>query len=64
MSLTHSDAARRAVVRLPNGKTGRLVYVPSRDRRPGSDHRAKVLLPSGKFVSVDPALLVWESFDA
>lgn len=57
MSPTVGDAAARAVVRLPDGRSARLVSVPL----PGSPRRhgakAVVVLPSGAHLSVPPEAL-------
>jgi hypothetical protein len=55
-------AKARAVVRLPDGRTGRLWYWPMdvTQRSSGRRHarmRAVVCLPSGAFVNADPAEL-------
>lgn len=44
-----ADAAYRAVVRLSDGRTGRLLYWPG--KRP----KAKVILQCGSVVNIDPA---------
>lgn len=59
---TWIDAAARSVVRLPDGRTARLVSVPihrgDKDPRPGAPRRnragnkARVMLASGKYLSV------------
>ena len=51
--LSASDARNRVTVRLPNGKTGRLVFL---DRSRGGAN-ARVVLPSGSFVSAPAQLL-------
>lgn len=54
--LTYRDAKHRQPVRLPDGRTARLVCLPGGDterRRNGS--RARVLLPSGAYLSVPAA---------
>lgn len=51
------DAKARALVRLPDGRTGRVFYVPVENRRHGGSKgaRARVRLPGGAVISVDPA---------
>lgn len=53
-------AAARAHVRLPDGRTGQLLYWPlpatrRRGRRPSSGGRPKILLGSGAVLTVHPA---------
>jgi hypothetical protein len=63
-TVTARDARDRRSVRLPDGRTGRVLYVPipstarhtHTQRSPGA--KARVVLPSGVVRSVDPALLV------
>ena len=56
---TIADAVARAFVRLPDGRTGRLLYLPggTRPGRRSKGNRARVQLPSGTVLSVDPATL-------
>lgn len=69
MTPTMHDAAAGAVVRLPDGRTARLVFVPNLDakrrvsRRKGKHpgNKAKVKLPSGAVLSIDPSLLELEA---
>lgn len=65
MTPTMHDAAQGAVVRLPDGRSARLLFVPNLDakqrvsRRNGKHpgNKAKVRLPSGAVLSIDPTLL-------
>lgn len=54
---SYHNAANRDAVRLADGATGRLVYLPSSQRK-RSRHRSKskaiVLLPGGHHINVDP----------
>lgn len=60
--MTAKAAKARAVVRLPDGRTGRLIYwpLPVSARKDGPARhgtrgaRARVQLPSGAVISVDP----------
>lgn len=45
-------AKARSVVRLPDGRTGRLVYFPPGHGHPRRGRKAVVLLPSGRFLSI------------
>lgn len=53
-----ADAQRRAVVRLPDGRTGRLIYWPAPNHRPNGTGRvgalARIQLPSGAVISAHP----------
>ena len=51
------DAADRRLVRLPDGRTGRLVYVRGHSKPRKSGAKARVLLPGGSYANVDPQLL-------
>jgi hypothetical protein len=58
------DAKRRAPVRFKvdgRARTGRLAFWPVADRRPGKGpspgSKARVVLPSGKYLSVDPEVV-------
>lgn len=55
MSVTVQDAAERRVVRLPDGRTGRLVAVPARSQRRSKGAKARVVLSSGAHLSVPVA---------
>lgn len=56
--LTPADAAARVPVRLPDGRTARLISVPgpTNHRRVGG--KARVILPSGAYLSVPVGELV------
>lgn len=41
------DAKRSALVRIPDGRTGRIVFCPAH----GAKLQAKVLMPSGTYLS-------------
>jgi hypothetical protein len=47
---TFADAAARRAVRLPDGRTARLVATPGSDRR-SAGTKARVVLPSGAHLS-------------
>lgn len=50
----HLAALDRAVVRLADGRTARLAYWPDRSaRRRSPGAKARVILPSGRWLSVD-----------
>lgn len=54
---TYRDAMARATVRLPDGRTATLTYVPGGKPRRGRDHggrggKATVRLPSGRHLSI------------
>jgi len=49
------DAADRRLVKLPDGRTGRLVYVRGNARPRKSGAKARVQLAGGSYASVDPA---------
>lgn len=55
------DAAERRVVRLPDGKTGRLLSVPAHSSHVSQGAKARVVLQSGAVVSVPLADLVVEA---
>lgn len=56
--LTFKDAADRTPVRLPDGRTARLVYLRGGRRDKGRrGSQARVQLPSGAYLSVNPAEL-------
>lgn len=57
--VTVHDAISRATVRLPGGRLAQLVAVPGRATKSTGRHgaKAKVLLPSGAYLNVDPAVL-------
>lgn len=46
------DAAERRVVRLPDGRTGRLLSVPAHSSHVSQGAKARVILQSGAVVSV------------
>ena len=50
---TSRDAADRAIVRLADGRTARLLYVPDRSARGSQGRHVRVVLPSGAVLSVD-----------
>lgn len=50
-----TDAQQRALVRLPDGRTARLLSVPGARRANGA--KARVQLPSGAVLSVDTEAL-------
>ena len=50
---TVADAARRAVVRIPDGRTARLHSVPGPNRTTSLGRKARVELPSGAFISIN-----------
>lgn len=52
------DAAERRVVRLPDGKTGRLLSVPAHSSHLSQGAKARVILASGAIVSVPMSDLV------
>lgn len=52
MSLTVQDAADRRVVRMPDGRTARLVSVPAQSSRRSKGAKARVVMPGGHHVSV------------
>lgn len=45
------DAAERRTVRLPDGRTARLVAMPAQSTRRSKGAKARVVLPSGKHLS-------------
>lgn len=47
-----ADAAERRVVTLTDGRTGRLMSVPSQSSHVSQGAKARVLLPSGAVISV------------
>lgn len=49
---TIGDAKHRVVVRLADGRTGRLAVWPAEHSTGG--RRARVILPGGAWISVDP----------
>lgn len=58
MTPTFTDAKNRVPVRLSDGRTARLLYLPGgHSARVSAGARARVLLPSGAVLSVDPASL-------
>lgn len=59
-ALTVQDAAQRQPVRLPDGRTARLLSVPAQSTRPSAGTRARVLLPSGAVLSFPIDLLELE----
>lgn len=52
------DAAERRVVRLADGRTGRLLSVPAQSSHRSAGAKARVELPSGAVVSVPMSELV------
>lgn len=59
MTPSYADAKNRRPVRLPDGRTARLIYLPGgASARVSVGARARVLLPSGAVLSVDPLTLV------
>lgn len=51
MTPTVRDAAARVPVRLPDGRTARLLSVPGQSSRHSQGTRARVTLPSGSVLS-------------
>lgn len=51
-AVTVSDAADRRWVNLPDGRTGRLCFVPTPGA--GRGRKARVQLPSGEYVNAEP----------
>lgn len=56
--LTVEHAAARRIVRLPDGRTARLIAVPASSQRRSKGAKARVQLQSGKVLSVEPGSLV------
>lgn len=54
MEPTLADAQARAVVRLSDGRTARLVCVPGTGPRRKTGAKCRVVLPSGKWLSIRP----------
>lgn len=52
------DAAERRVIRLPDGRTGRLLSVPAHSSQVSAGAKARVVLPSGAVISVALSELV------
>jgi hypothetical protein len=59
-------AKNRRIVRLADGRSGRLFYWPGSKRTRGGGRRAKIMLPSGAYIVVDltAVLEVMEDEDA
>lgn len=55
---TFRHAKNRALVSLPDGKTGRLIFLPGgHSQTVNQGRKARVQLHSGAWVSIDPNLL-------
>lgn len=59
---TAHDASRRRVVRLDDGRTGILIYVPTPNSTRSGGAKAKVCLRPGVVVSVPPETLTVEPY--